>query len=397
MKKNVKWIVLLFVGMVSMPLAAQQWTSEQLVRANTARDASYLSEQEREVIFLCNLARMDGALFASTYLAQHTPNDPSNWYIASLYSDLQTVRNQTLLYPSEQLHKTAAYHALDMGRTGQTGHTSSDGTLCKDRIYAVVSTTYTAENCSYGFDDALNIVMQLLIDENVPSLGHRKNILNNNLNAVGVAIAPHTVYRYNCVMDFAKLKPVGQAQSQSQPQTRPQVQSQSQSQSQSPTIYTITYSEKTNNTKSTARGRYYDYNGKTAVTLLGCGVSAAYRIPDIAFVFAGSAELLTFRLRMFELAWLGCRYDITTNTGYWEPQVRLCIPVAQRCALLLGGGPSVRVLDEQHRFCFDSCYFTANTGVRVNLAKYLSLDYRIGYNGTIYTGLNLALQIPVKR
>ena len=76
MRKYVVTILLLCLA--AMPLAAQQWTSEQLARANTARNASYLSEQEKQVIFLCNLARMDGALFAATYLAQHTPNNPSN-------------------------------------------------------------------------------------------------------------------------------------------------------------------------------------------------------------------------------------------------------------------------------------------------------------------------------
>lgn len=112
MRKHV--VTILMLCLAAMPLAAQQWTSEQLAQANTARDASYLSEQEKQVVFLCNLARMDGALFAATYLAQHTPNDPSNWYIASLYRDLQTVKDRQLLYPDKRLYATAAYHAADM-------------------------------------------------------------------------------------------------------------------------------------------------------------------------------------------------------------------------------------------------------------------------------------------
>ncbi|MGN0187818.1 MAG: CAP domain-containing protein [Paludibacteraceae bacterium] len=207
MRKNVATILMLCL--VAIPLAAQQWTSEQLAQANTARDASYLSEQEKQVIFLCNLARMDGSLFAATYLAQHTPNDPSNWYISSLYRDLQTVKNRQLLYPDKRLYATAAYHAADMGRTGRTGHTSSDGTSFADRVYGGLGerNTYIAENCSYGYnnDVAINIVIQLLVDQNTSSLGHRKNILNPDLNAIGVAIAPHKTYKFNCVMDFAKL------------------------------------------------------------------------------------------------------------------------------------------------------------------------------------------------
>ncbi len=211
MRKHVVTILLLCLA--AMPLAAQQWTSEQLARANTARNASYLSEQEKQVIFLCNLARMDGALFAATYLAQHTPNDPSNWYIASLYRDLQSVKGRQPLYPDRRLYTTAAYHAADMGRSGRTGHTSSDGTDFADRVYGGLGEkTYIAENCSYGYnnDQAINIVVQLLVDANVPSLGHRKNILNPDLSAIGVAIAPHAIYEYMCVMDFAKLANIRQ-------------------------------------------------------------------------------------------------------------------------------------------------------------------------------------------
>ena len=211
MRKHVVTILLLCLA--AMPLAAQQWTSEQLARANTARNASYLSEQEKQVIFLCNLARMDGALFAATYLAQHTPNDPSNWYIASLYRDLQSVKGRQPLYPDKRLYATAAYHAADMGRSGRTGHTSSDGTDFADRVYGSLGEkTYIAENCSYGYnnDQAINIVVQLLVDANVPSLGHRKNILHPALSAIGVAVAPHAIYEYMCVMDFAKLANVRQ-------------------------------------------------------------------------------------------------------------------------------------------------------------------------------------------
>ncbi|MGN0187823.1 MAG: hypothetical protein ACI392_08800 [Paludibacteraceae bacterium] len=56
MRKNVATILMLCMAV--MPFAAQQWTSEQLAQANTARDASYLSEQEKQVIFLCNVCKL---------------------------------------------------------------------------------------------------------------------------------------------------------------------------------------------------------------------------------------------------------------------------------------------------------------------------------------------------
>ena len=44
-----------------------------------------------------------------------------------------------------------------------------------------------AECCSYGMHSAKDIVMQLLIDHDVPSLGHRENCLNNEYSKIGVS------------------------------------------------------------------------------------------------------------------------------------------------------------------------------------------------------------------
>ena len=60
------------------------------------------------------------------------------------------------------------------------------------------------ENCSYGFEEAISIVITLLIDEDIEGVGHRKNILNPGYNSVGVAIRPHKDYQFNCVMDFGQ-------------------------------------------------------------------------------------------------------------------------------------------------------------------------------------------------
>jgi uncharacterized protein YkwD len=46
--------------------------------------------------------------------------------------------------------------------------------------------------------------MQLLIDDGIESLGHRKNILEPKYQWIGIAIEPHKTYRTNCVMDFAE-------------------------------------------------------------------------------------------------------------------------------------------------------------------------------------------------
>lgn len=179
-----------------------QWSAAEVKKANTAAGVSSLSAEEQKVIYLCNLARLNGAKFRDTYAKGYLGNK-SNGYISSLYSDLASVQNLPMLVPDALLCKSAAYHSQDMGNSGRTGHNSSDGTDCFARIARFgYKAGYRAENCSYGYGDAIGIVMQLLVDEGVSSLGHRKNILGPRYVAIGVSIKPHSGYRFNCTQDF---------------------------------------------------------------------------------------------------------------------------------------------------------------------------------------------------
>lgn len=171
---------------------------------DTGKGVSYLDSTEAKVIYLMNLARHDGSKFIKDYLEPYvkSKDKQGNRYVKSLYEELRKTKGVAPLLPSKKLTDAALYHAKDMGTTGQVGHDSSDGTSFKTRIHRYVPGA-AAENCSYGRKDAISIVMQLLIDNGVPSLGHRKTILSPLYKYVGVAIEPHKKYRYNCVQDFA--------------------------------------------------------------------------------------------------------------------------------------------------------------------------------------------------
>ena len=54
---------------------------------------------------------------------------------------------------------------------------------------------------SAEWNDALSILMALLIDQNVSSLGHRFLCLSE-YGRLGVSIQPHTGYGYNAVLYF---------------------------------------------------------------------------------------------------------------------------------------------------------------------------------------------------
>jgi uncharacterized protein YkwD len=148
---------------------------------------------------------MDGLGFIKNILDPYVKlaNPANNDYLKSLYTDLRDAYNLKTLAPQHKLSLSADFHATDMGNKGTTGHNSSDGTDCFERIHRYYRGGYMGENCSYGYGDALGIVMQLLIDNNVPSKGHRNSILSPNYKQVGISIKPHKVWGFNCVMDFS--------------------------------------------------------------------------------------------------------------------------------------------------------------------------------------------------
>lgn len=202
-------VILLFLLATSSQTPESYWTKEELALANTAADEVYLTEEEKKVIMLVNLARMDGKRYLKSYFQEYNPVDyddmssSSSSYLRSLRDDLDEVKGLPMLKPDVGLFKAARFHANDTGKKGLVGHKSSDGTTFAKRLPKYIKGwNRLAENCSYGFDNAASIVGQLLLDEGVPSLGHRKSIISGELQYIGVSIAPHKQYRYNCVMDF---------------------------------------------------------------------------------------------------------------------------------------------------------------------------------------------------
>ncbi len=212
MKQNSFFCLSLFLCLSNVLCGQEFFTPSQMVAANTVDSVTYMSDEEKKVVLYMNLARLDGAKFYEAYIPQfleyynNTFGDkilPNNKYLLSLKADLKKIKGYGLLRPNKNLWISATFHAKDMGQTGKTGHNSSDGTDCNRRIRRFnPNIGCWAENCSYGMDSALNIVCQLLIDNNISTLGHRTNILKLIQKMVGVGIATHKVFRTNCVMDF---------------------------------------------------------------------------------------------------------------------------------------------------------------------------------------------------
>ncbi|NVO01375.1 MAG: CAP domain-containing protein [Bacteroidetes bacterium] len=177
-----------------------KWKQSEIDAANSAKTSDYLSKDEKSVIFYSNLARINGKLFAQTYLQKFidSTKQKKTIYVNSLFSTLKNQSALKPLVPSKEVSLIAKQYAIKMGKEGFTGH--KDVT----KRFAVLKTSFSSrgENCDYGYSDPLTIVMDLLIDDGVSGYGHRNNILDKEYNFIGVSIQPHKKYATCCVMDF---------------------------------------------------------------------------------------------------------------------------------------------------------------------------------------------------
>src|SRR5437868_6587195 len=149
---------------------SEQWNDLQYEACNTASTANYMSKTEQDVIWILNMARTYPQLFCETVVkkyAKYSLNDEleaTTWY-KSLVETMATMQPVNLLEPNQDCYNSAQCHAYNSGVSGYEGHDRKGSCLAKQ--------FYNGECCDYSNEDAIDIVMSLLIDENVPSLGHR--------------------------------------------------------------------------------------------------------------------------------------------------------------------------------------------------------------------------------
>jgi uncharacterized protein YkwD len=200
-------LVFWFVSHFSLAQDLTHWGGDTLHLANTAASASYLTLEEKKVIQLMNLARMNGDAFlkriAIPYIKQNDFDDDE--YVSTLRTDLKKTFGLHPLKPLEKLWESAAHHAYDMGHKGMIGHESSDGTPHLVRMHRYHKAEQMAESLCYGYNEAIEIVMQLLLDEAIPARTNRHNILSKSYHHVGVSIKPHREYDHNAVIDFSSM------------------------------------------------------------------------------------------------------------------------------------------------------------------------------------------------
>lgn len=183
------------------PLAdySSLWNDPKYLKCNTAAKASYMSANERGLIYILNLARMNPSLFANTVIKKYPEKSGKGYlvntdYYKSLLDTMRKMKPVNLLQPDSLCYTSAFCHAVSSGNAAYTGH-NRQSDECREKWY------FNGECCDYGNEQPLDIVLSLLIDNGVPSLGHRWICLNS-YKRIGVSIQPHKGYRYNAVLDF---------------------------------------------------------------------------------------------------------------------------------------------------------------------------------------------------
>jgi len=183
------------------PLAvfSTEWNDAKYLKCNTAADVAYMTDDEKEVIYILNLLHTNPGLFANTVVEKY-PGYKNKTYLKtvpeyqSLLDTLRKVRTLPLVYPDSLCFESAKCHAVTSGKIGYVGHERKTDD-CKAKKH------HQGECCQYGHKDALSILMALLIDQNMSSLGHRFLCLSE-YGHIGVSIQPHTEYGHNAVLDF---------------------------------------------------------------------------------------------------------------------------------------------------------------------------------------------------
>jgi uncharacterized protein YkwD len=160
------------------------WDDRSFNEYNTAKNANYMSQREKDVIWVINCMRSCPGLFLQTvaikwdYPKRFTTYKNTKDYKV-LIDFLNKLKPMSVLLPDSSLYKSAMTRAEEYPshkghyRTTQRG--KNNDCDCSEVI-------------SYNSFESVDIVMDLLIDIGNPDYGHREILTNIFYSKAGVAI-----------------------------------------------------------------------------------------------------------------------------------------------------------------------------------------------------------------
>lgn len=193
-------MILLCISFAGFAPVETQWKPDQLEKANTGKYNNTLSAVEKEAIQYVNLARMYPQLFVKIELKDYTgPTGKGCYstmyvgssYKASLVKHLEAMKPVPALSVEQYINDNASCFSNEIGISGQVGHTRKH---CPE--------SFLGECISFGMVRGKDIVMQLLIDEGIKSLGHREVCLDVAYTKIGASVHDHTKCETCAVIGF---------------------------------------------------------------------------------------------------------------------------------------------------------------------------------------------------
>jgi len=188
---------LLFIFISPQYFFSQAWSEQELAKANTCILIDDLSNIEKEAILYINLARLFPLKFAKIEVPPYFGPEKYGGYLKdspykeSLLSDLKTTKPMNALIYNEELRELAICFAVEQGASGYMGHNRKK-----------CAGFYNAECIAYGMETGKDIAMQLLVDHDVPSLGHREACLDSKITKIGIGYSRHKKASFCAVLDF---------------------------------------------------------------------------------------------------------------------------------------------------------------------------------------------------
>ncbi len=188
------------------------------IRAETTKNASYLTDLENEILREQNLARTSPAAYARfveewlQHYKGRTRTLPGRRRVQTtegkrgVITAIRFLHSQAPIAPLEPLpglSSAARDHVEDTGKKGWMGHVGSDDSEPADRV-SRYGTWYqrVGENITYGGWNAREFVIRLIIDDGIPDRGHRRNLFNPDFRFTGIAFGRHSDFGTMCVIDY---------------------------------------------------------------------------------------------------------------------------------------------------------------------------------------------------
>jgi len=150
---------------------------------------SKMSDIEQESVYWINFLRSNPRTFRTNFLKPFLAQFPEMQSAAarSLDKELAEATSMSILLPATNLEKAAMLQARYLVESNQFTHTGPKGKPFKSRMEDVGVKECAGENLFEGKADPLVSLMLLLIDQGVTGYGHRRALLNEAFNMIGVS------------------------------------------------------------------------------------------------------------------------------------------------------------------------------------------------------------------